>query len=527
MPVDVDHQQSVRDPAQPTYIFRGHTAQIHSVGILRRNTCLLTGDADGWVVFWKLETKRPLAVWKAHDAAILGTAEWGPAKIITHGRDNTLRIWQLRGGDAAYSTVLPADGADTHRPKPWLLHTLPVNTLNFCAFTMCYQRGDIGAFAPSTTVSDEAIYIAVPGRDDKKAEVYQFPEEKLLCVVPRIDTAETGMVMAVKLVHHQPSNNVLVITGYEGGFTAVHLVPRNPKEIGLAETIYLSQPHTQPILSVDALPDGSTYFTSSADATIAAHRIPELSYAVDVNHDAPEDLGTSESGLHEDEQHDGRLATDESTAQGTAATPANASSQVASKPPNPSSSAPNSDTESIEPLSFPKKRSRTSKIPPPNPAKQPARPSGLSSLLASAPPQQAPTPTARPASPVTVQPAYKTINTRHAGQQSLRVRSDGRLLVTGGWDSRVRVYSSKTLKEVAVLKWHKEGVYAVAFGEVLEKEDLEHHEEKQKAVGTGTEVAKKETGLAKLQRQREEAVQGKHWVAAGAKDGKVSLWEVF
>lgn len=91
----------------------------------------------------------------------------------------------------------------------------------------------------------------------------------------------------------------------------------------------------------------------------------------------------------------------------------------------------------------------------------------------------------------------------------------------------MRVYSSKTLKEVAVLKWHKEGVYAVAFGAVLEKEDLQYHEEKQKAVGKGTEVAKKETGLAKLQSQREEAVQVKHWVAAGAKDGKVSLWEVF
>jgi hypothetical protein len=40
-------------------------------------------------------------------------------------------------------------------------------------------------------------------------------------------------------------------------------------------------------------------------------------------------------------------------------------------------------------------------------------------------------------------------------------------------------------------------------------------------------VARKETGLGKLQRQREEVMQCKHWVVAGAKDGKVSLWEVF
>lgn len=112
--------------------------------------------------------------------------------LARHGRDNTLRIWQLKGEHASYSTVLPADGADTHRPKPWLLHTLPVNTLNFCAFTMCYPRCNVAAHAYRTAGSSEPIYVAVPGRDDRKAEVYQFPDEKLICVVPRIESSDTG-----------------------------------------------------------------------------------------------------------------------------------------------------------------------------------------------------------------------------------------------------------------------------------------------------------------------------------------------
>lgn len=70
-------------PAHPKYILRGHAAHIHSVRFVRQNTRLLTGDADGWVVFWKLETKRPLAVWHAHDGAILGTEPWGADKIVT------------------------------------------------------------------------------------------------------------------------------------------------------------------------------------------------------------------------------------------------------------------------------------------------------------------------------------------------------------------------------------------------------------------------------------------------------------
>jgi WD40 repeat protein len=76
-------QKSSLPPAQPAYVFRGHSEQIHSVQILQNNTRLLTGDAAGWLVLWKLESKRPVAVWKAHDAAILGTAEWGSNRIIT------------------------------------------------------------------------------------------------------------------------------------------------------------------------------------------------------------------------------------------------------------------------------------------------------------------------------------------------------------------------------------------------------------------------------------------------------------
>lgn len=70
-------------PAQPVYVLRGHQAQIHTVHFLRANTRLLTGDGDGWIVIWALDTKRPTAVWHAHDNAIVGVAPWGPARIIT------------------------------------------------------------------------------------------------------------------------------------------------------------------------------------------------------------------------------------------------------------------------------------------------------------------------------------------------------------------------------------------------------------------------------------------------------------
>ncbi len=73
----------VLPPAQPAFILRGHSAQIHALHFTEGNTRLLTADADGWIVSWNLSFKRPVAVWKAHGNAVLGVGTWGPDRIIT------------------------------------------------------------------------------------------------------------------------------------------------------------------------------------------------------------------------------------------------------------------------------------------------------------------------------------------------------------------------------------------------------------------------------------------------------------
>lgn len=90
------------------------------------------------------------------------------------------------------SKVLPADDLTAVRPKPWLLHTLPANTLNFCAFSMCLEPQTPGHGANQAAGSIDPILVAVPARDDKKIEVYRFPDERLLHVVPNIESTDTG-----------------------------------------------------------------------------------------------------------------------------------------------------------------------------------------------------------------------------------------------------------------------------------------------------------------------------------------------
>lgn len=124
----------------------------------------------------------------------------------------------------------------------------------------------------------------------------------------------------------------------------------------------------------------------------------------------------------------------------------------------------------------------------------------------------------------------KVINTKHSGQQNLKVRSDGKLFATAGWDSKIRVYSAKTLKELAVLSWHKVGAYAVAFSTVDDAGASSNPPESTKA--TPSEQPQEAGSLIKgagmsVKDRRLQLAKTAHWIAAGAKDGKVSLWDIY
>lgn len=113
----------------------------------------------------------------------------------------------------------------------------------------------------------------------------------------------------------------------------------------------------------------------------------------------------------------------------------------------------------------------------------------------------------------------KAQQTKHSGQQGLRMRDDGKIFATAGWDSRVRVYDAKGMKELAVLKWHKEGCYAVSFADV-EIVATEGEED-----GSGALVERTQKLTVREERLRK--AKTAHWLAVGSKDGKVSLWDIY
>ncbi|KAF2458893.1 hypothetical protein BDY21DRAFT_273046, partial [Lineolata rhizophorae] len=201
-------------PPQPAYILRGHAAAVHAVHFLRRNARLLTADADGWAVLWAVASRRAVAVWRAHAASVLGVGSYGlgeeeeeeeeGVRIVTHGRDNALRVWHLPpAAEDGLSTRLPAEiPAAAADPKaPWLLHALAVNTLNFCGFAMCKAPAVLGgrsSLAPEEQRrrgdgdSEEHVLVAVPGTRDGSVDVFGLPSEKRLCSLPPLESPHTG-----------------------------------------------------------------------------------------------------------------------------------------------------------------------------------------------------------------------------------------------------------------------------------------------------------------------------------------------
>jgi WD40 repeat protein len=105
------------------------------------------------------------------------------------------------------------------------------------------------------------------------------------------------------------------------------------------------------------------------------------------------------------------------------------------------------------------------------------------------------------------------------------MRSDGKIFATAGWDARIRVYSAKAMRELAVLKWHKDGCYAVAFASINPEKDCS----RTPAISNsrGVVPAHQGSALDTIKEQRSVQAQNTHWLAAGGKDGKISLWDIY
>lgn len=372
--------------------------------------------------------------------------------MFRHGRDHKLRAWKIRANDEGLlDKVLPVErgGKGPHAEtalQPWLIHSLSVNALNFCAFSLCFIEGlchdkqEVGSVDPQKLdnsgrqheSSQVPMLIAAPNAlNTGGLDIFHLPSERRVSTIAADSSTETGMVMTVN-IFLSSSCVLYAVSGFEDGHVMVHVrrgmltlldAGHRDTSIWKWDKIYSARPHTQPVLSLDVSPENDYFLTSSADALLIKHPIPDILLG-----DRP------------------------------------------------------SEMEGNTPL--------------------------------------------------------RVLNTKHAGQQGLRIRSDGKIFATAGWDSRIRVYSCKTMKELAVLKWHKEGCYAVAFAGIdietmstsrpVRGRNASSEDDKREDTPEGDSAqVEKMNSLKDIQQQRSQKAQLTHWLAAGSKDGKITLWDIY
>ncbi|KAI0779107.1 WD-40 repeat-containing protein [Irpex lacteus] len=102
--------------------------------------------------------------------------------------------------------------------------------------------------------------------------------------------------------------------------------------------------------------------------------------------------------------------------------------------------------------------------------------------------------------------------TKYPGNASIAIRDDGRVCAVGGWDGKVRLYSTKSLKPLGTLDYHKKSSQAVAFARSL--------------CGTISEAADEEDADSEDEMSQAEKEERSRWLAVGSQDSRVSLWQL-
>ncbi|KAG2060802.1 WD40 repeat-like protein [Suillus hirtellus] len=109
-------------------------------------------------------------------------------------------------------------------------------------------------------------------------------------------------------------------------------------------------------------------------------------------------------------------------------------------------------------------------------------------------------------------PAGTAFKTKHPGNGAVAIRSDGRVCAIGGWDGKVRLYSTKTLKLLGTLVHHKQGCQTVTFASHIDHVPL------------CGDLKEDDTSSDEDELTVEEKHARGRWLIAGSTDAKVSIW---
>ncbi|KAF9145905.1 Guanine nucleotide binding protein (G protein), beta polypeptide 1-like [Mortierella sp. GBA39] len=561
-------------PPAPSFIFRGHDAPIHSLEFFASNTFLATGDETGWICVWDIWKRRPVCKWHAHKTGSVlalkvipirrddsstrrkpttnGGAKISIAQsdsrrssstrkrakaemeaqqdprvyIVSHGRDNEIHFWDInsvlqesvRRPSSVGIVNLSDSGKGSQTVVPIL--SLPVNALNFCKMTILPIDNDEppASLATSTTATGTTETTAMR----IGAGVLRRTHRHIYVAVPSPTTSS--------LI------DVYDVTKPERTFAAV----------GPIDTTSNAKFQS----SSNAIPSGSDKKWGSAMSI-------KLFLSGATNGEQGIAPATDEGTLNMLVGYEDGSVTlfRDSTVASTAGTPATTNTTNTAMKSKRTMETVWSTKYHREPVLAVDVSSKAGF----------AISCGSDNVLV-----KYDLSSSLQGTPEVVKSALKA-----NGMADGKIRSDEKVIALAGWDGRIRLFSSKTLKPLAVLKYHREGLYCLGFSEIKEQHEQQLMENKTPSLlassnesvfaasfttipgtttGTSDSIAtgenddrdggdndnessdesgsdsdsdsgddsELEDALADRQRWSK-----RHWIAVGGKEQRISLWDIY
>ncbi|WEW57714.1 Astra associated protein 1 Asa1 [Emydomyces testavorans] len=469
-----ESQPAKYPPPTPVYILRGHASPVHALHFYNQNARLVSGDADGWIIVWDMVSKRPTAAWKAHEGAILNVrgVEFAP----DDGNLGQERAeTENHGGDMLEKRVF-THGRD-NALRVWRINTKDEALLD-------KQLPVEENAAPKDRREPWLIYSITVNTLNFCGFALAFGPPRSHATKPDDCYSEGGGSVQVssfseRRVHETSSEIFIAVPNAlnTGGIDIFHL----PSQKRVCMIYAEKSTKTGMVMALEI------FFSTTGDLYVVS--------------------GYEDGQCMVHRQH-GPVVVQEDTD-------------------TPSASAWTWNWQRIYTNRAHSQPVLSLDI---SPTKEYFLTSSADANIVKHPLLGCDGPKSGDHMPLRV------VNTKHAGQQGLRIRSDQKICVTAGWDGRARVYSCKTMKELAVLKWHSEGCFAIALGDIQPDEQATS-KEVPTAHATKPVVGKDENAtlvlrshpgsLAAIKQQRTHKAQLTHWIAVGSKDGKISLWDIY
>ncbi|TIB12692.1 hypothetical protein E3P92_02504 [Wallemia ichthyophaga] len=271
-------------PPGPLYVVRSHEHSVTQVSLAPTAHHLVSGDDGGGVCITSLRTMRCVRQWAAHSDSVL-TLQWlDNYTLLSHGRDNLVKVWSVSGacGDSDDNND-NNDSDDTYTPPP-LTHEFHVNALNFCNVSACTVQTQTHAQTQAQTLWVAAPHLA----DSARIDVWELPSTKRVhrsIGVGEIShfhypdgrgEAKTGLCMALEMYEysqcrqheqeqeHTPSLRLLA--AYEDGSLVLF-------ELGHSRWIQLWRVrlHNEAIMDLCVTSDKRYAYTVSVDRCVAKY----------------------------------------------------------------------------------------------------------------------------------------------------------------------------------------------------------------------------------------------------------------